>query len=84
MSAYPKLSLFLRGWLQVALVASNVVQVSQGHYGAAFVTGWAISGVWWLNAHSAGRNDTPYGGLAYSTGAAVGTVTGMLVARALV
>ena len=78
---YPKLSLFCRGWLQVALVSANVVQVSQGRYGAAFVTGWAISAVWWQNSHSAGRNDVPGGWLAYSLGAACGTVSGMWLAE---
>ena len=80
MGRYPQLSLFLRGWLQVALVSANVVQVSQQRYGAAFVTGGAISLVWWHNAHSAGRNDVAGGGFAYALGAACGTVSGMWLA----
>ena len=74
---HPLLSLFLRGWLQVSLVSANVVQVSQQRYGAAFVTGWAISAVWYFNAHSAGKNDVAGGWLAYSLGAACGAVTGI-------
>ena len=71
-----------RGFVIVFLTATNVVQVSHGHYGWAFIGGFLISFVWWSNAHRAGQ-PVPYGALAYGLGAACGTVIGMRVAYAL-
>jgi hypothetical protein len=48
------LRLFLRGFLIVACTAANVRLLSRGLYGWAFVTGWAISALWWTNTGKAG------------------------------
>ena len=73
----PYLPIFGRAALQVALVAWNVVNLSQGHYGLAFVSGAAVSFVWWTNARTSALSDAPYGRYAYALGAGVGTVAGM-------
>jgi hypothetical protein len=75
--------LFLRAFLQVALVALNVAQIAKGNYGLAFLTGWAISALWWSNARGAGRSEVRGAALAYSAGAAFGTVAGMGLSRFL-
>lgn len=67
-----------RGFVIVFLTASNVVQVSHGHYGGALVGGFLISSLWWSNSHAA-KLDTPGASIAYGLGAALGTVTGMYV-----
>ena len=74
---------FGRAFLQVALVALNVSQIAAGNYAAAFLTGWAISALWWSNARGAGRLDVPGAAWAYSLGAACGTVAGMALSRFL-
>lgn len=76
-------SIFGRAFLQVALVALNVSQIARGHYGFAFLTGWAISALWWSNARGAGRSEVRGAGLVYSVGAAFGTVAGMGLSRFL-
>jgi len=73
--------LFLRAWLQVGLVAANVVSVSRGHYGRATAGGFVISALWWFNAHAAGTVEHPWAWAVYSLGAALGTLTGMWVGR---
>ena len=71
--------LFLRGFGIVSLTAANVREISQGHYGAAFVVGTAISLVWWFNSKSASRSDSWRDSLVYALGAGAGTVTGMFL-----
>lgn len=73
--------LFLRGWLQVALVAANVAFVGQQHYQLAFLSSLGISGIWWANSSSAGKSRDWRDGIAYTAGAACGTVSGMWLAR---
>ena len=68
----------LRGWWLVFLTASNVVQVSHGHLWGAFVGGFLISATWWSNSHTA-KTHVPGGALCYGAGAAMGTVSGMLL-----
>lgn len=65
-----------RGFGLVALTASNVVQVSHGHYGGALLGGFLISWLWWSNSHAA-KMAIPGAALAYGLGAALGTVSGM-------
>lgn len=75
-------AIFGRGLLMVTLVAANTTQIAAGAYGGAFAVGFLISAFWWSNARTSGKNDDlPYAWLAYSTGAACGTVTGMFLAR---
>ena len=66
----------LRGFWLVFLTASNVWQVSHGHYLGAFLGGFLISATWWSNSHAA-KVDLPCASLAYGVGAALGTVSGM-------
>lgn len=77
------ISLFVRAYLQIALVSANVANIAAGHYVWAFLTGFGISYVWWLNARSAGRVEGRGGHLAYALGAACGTITGMYLARTI-
>lgn len=76
-------SLFGRAFLQVSLVALNVAQIAKGHYGGAFVVGGCISWLWFRNARSAAHTDAPGAAYVYALGAAVGTVTGMLISHLL-
>lgn len=71
------LSLFVRGFLVVALVAMNTYQLAHQHYLGAFVVGFLISLTWWYNAGSSGRSADRKDGFFYAFGAAVGTVTGL-------
>jgi hypothetical protein len=72
-------TLFLRGFLIVACTAANVRLISRGMYGWAFVTGWAISSLWWANAGKASDDRRVTSLLIYATGAATGTVVGAWV-----
>jgi hypothetical protein len=69
-----------RGCLMVTLVASNTVLLAHDKLLPAAIGGWAISVLWWANS-SKHRPEAPYGALAYGFGAAVGTVTGAVLAR---
>lgn len=77
----PYVRIFMRGFTLVTLVALNTRQVSQGHYGGAFLVGGAISAVWWMNSSSK-REDVRGAAVAYALGAAVGTVFGMWLGAA--
>jgi len=71
-----------RGFVIVALVSLNVRNVAAGAYGAAFVTGSAISVVWWLNAGMAAEAKAHRWAAAwYGLGAGLGTLAGMWLGR---
>jgi hypothetical protein len=72
------LRLWLRGFVQVSLVACQTTQIAKGSYNGAFVIGWLISAVWWSNS-SAKRDDVKGAGAVYALGAACGTIAGMWV-----
>jgi hypothetical protein len=72
------LRLWLRGFVQVSLVACQTAQIARNHFDGAFVVGWLISFVWWSNS-SAKREDVKGAGAVYALGAACGTVVGMWV-----
>lgn len=72
------LRLWIRGFIQVSLVAANTTQVAHGKYAGAFVVGWLISAVWWSNS-SGKRPDIPGAGAVYALGASCGTVLGMWI-----
>jgi hypothetical protein len=74
------MALFLRAFLLVALTAANVRQISQAHYAGAFVCGGLISLVWYLNVGKASHDQRWAAVVAYSLGAASGTVCGMWLA----
>lgn len=72
---------FSRGLLQVTLVAANVRFIAAHATGAMFLTGMAISLVWWGNTSGAARNPSDWvGRIAYGTGAGIGTVVGAQLA----
>lgn len=67
----------LRGFLIVTFVCWNVRHVAELQYGRAFLTGGAVSLIWWSNARASSIVDAPYGKWCYAFGAATGTVLGM-------
>ena len=69
--------IFGRALLQVTLVAWNVVNVSQHDWVMAFLSGSAVSYVWWTNSKSAALAKAEYGQLCYALGAGCGTIIGM-------
>lgn len=74
------LVVFLTGFLQVFLVATNTRQVSQGHLMGSAIVGFGISAVWAYNVHHiaiSGMVD----GLIYALGASCGTVSGIVATR---
>ena len=71
------LAIFGRAFTLVGLTALNVRLVSRGQYAPAFVTGGALSAVWWFAAHSAANSKLRGAWFAYALGAACGTVVGM-------
>lgn len=73
--------LFARGWLIVTLTAYNVSNIAHGQYWHAFLGGFGISFVWWMNSRSAAHTDVRGGRELYALGAAVGTICGMWLAR---
>jgi len=70
-----------QGWLIVSLVSANTYQIAHAHYLGAAMVGGMISLVWYINARTAGRSTLRWGPLLYAAGAAVGTLTGMLIAQ---
>ena len=73
--------LFGRACCQVALVSANVVYLSQGRLGWAFVTGVAISYLWFHNARSATQARIPGADVIYALGAGCGTIAGAWLSR---
>jgi hypothetical protein len=69
--------LFARGFAIVFFTALNVKLISRGLYLGAFLTGGAISLLWWANAGKASEDKTWAAGIRYAGGAACGTATGM-------
>lgn len=70
-----------RAFTIVTLTSLNVTQVSGGHYAVAFITGGALSFVWWRNTRTAATSIVPGAQWAYALGAACGTVFGMYLGR---
>ena len=77
-----RLSIFLTGFIQVALVSAQTYMVARSIYQGVFIIGFLISLVWSVNVKK-----IAFGGwgdrLVYSTGAGVGAVVGLVVAVAL-
>lgn len=72
---------FLFGLLQVTLVSLNTYQISKFYLVGAFIVGFLISLTWTFNVRTA--LGTWRDRLSYSTGAAVGTLTGMYMGKLL-
>lgn len=81
LTTYPEAAIFLRGFLIVALVAWNVRHVAMLEYSNAFLTGCAISFVWWGNARASAHCSVPAGRWIYALGAGCGTLFGMWLGR---
>jgi hypothetical protein len=64
----------------VTLVSLNTVQIAHGRKVSAMAVGFCISLVWW-QASSKNRCQDKWAGVAYATGAAIGTATGMWIGR---
>lgn len=76
------IKLFLAAFMQVSLVAMNVVFISRGHIVPMFLTGFGISLIWTFNVKriSGGELQDKF---AYATGAGLGTVAGYFLAKFL-
>lgn len=75
------LSIVGRGFLQVAPVATNTVLIARGHFVQAASVSFLISAIWWVNAGRASQRAGWPWACAYGSGAMLGTLAGMLVAR---
>ena len=75
--------LFLTGFIQVALIAVNQWFVSKGAITAATVVGFGISLTWTWNVKKVAFGNN-WDRIIYSTGAAVGTLSGLLIARSFI
>lgn len=78
-----RLSIFTRGFVIVTLTATNVGQVAGRHWAGAFVVGFGISFVWWMNSRSAARSDLRFARECYALGAASGTIFGMWLVKVI-
>lgn len=78
-----QLAIFLRGFVIVALTATNVGQVAGRHWGGAFLVGFGISFVWFCNSRTAAHTDVIGARECYAFGAACGTVFGMWLVKAV-
>ncbi len=72
-------ALFARAYVQVGLVGANVGFIQHGDALWVFLTGTAISLLWWINVTHAARMPGPWGAIPYALGAGCGTVSGMYV-----
>ena len=68
--------IFCRGFLIVALISLNTIQLSQWSWTAPFV-GFCIAVVWWVNARTASKVDGILAVMAYASGSACGTAMGL-------
>jgi hypothetical protein len=75
-----ELRCFLRAFLIVMLTASNVKLIAAGAWLPMFVTGTALSWVWWRNTQTAATSTGRFDRAAYALGAGCGTVCGAWVA----
>ena len=76
------LSLFFTGIVQVALVSVNVYQIAHEKYIGVFLVGFVISLVWSFNVKKialGGWADR----LVYASGAALGSLLGLVFAKVL-
>lgn len=76
------MKLFLTAWLQVGLVAMNVLFISEHKIIPMLLTSFGISLTWTFNVKRAAFGDWK-DRLIYSTGAMTGTLTGYLLSNYL-
>jgi hypothetical protein len=72
-----------RAFSIVSMTALNVTQVTQHHYGSAFLTGSVLSFIWWANTRTAAHSNVVGAQFAYTLGAGCGTVFGMYLGSLL-
>lgn len=75
-----KVKLLSTGFLQVVLVAINTYQISHEKYVGAFIVGFGISLFWSYNVKKIAFG-TFSDRLLYAGGAAVGSLTGLLISK---
>ena len=78
------ITLWWRAFSIVTLTALNVTQVTSGNWVGMFLSGGALSYVWWGNSQKAAKSlqsGTKWDALVYAFGAACGTVFGTLIGR---
>lgn len=75
--------LLFRGWLIVSLTAWNIRHIAALDYTMAMIGGFGISFVWFGNSRTAAHSDLPWAREVYAGGAALGTLTGMLLSELL-
>lgn len=73
--------IFLRAMLMVTAVSLNVTVIATGSLWQAALTGGLVSWIWWGNTRTAALTSHPWAKLVYTSGAACGTVTGVLLGR---
>jgi hypothetical protein len=73
--------IFFRAFAQVGAVALNVSMIAGGHYVLAFCTGGLVSWIWWANSRTAASFEGVAPRIAYTFGAATGTVVGMFIGK---
>lgn len=78
-----KARLALTGFVQVVFVAMNTVFISQTELVANFLTAFAISFIWTWNVKRVAFGDNG-DRWAYAIGAAIGSVTGTVIASNIV
>jgi hypothetical protein len=76
-----RLDIFARGFIIVAFTSLNVGQIAGRHWGGAFIGGFCISFVWFLNAKTAAHTEICGARECYALGAACGTVFGMFLVK---
>jgi multidrug transporter EmrE-like cation transporter len=75
-----KIQLFTTGFIQVILVAVNTYQIAHDKYSGVFVIGFLISFVWSFNVKKIAFG-TMRDRIIYATGAACGSIMGLIVSN---
>lgn len=70
--------IFLTGFIQVLLISLNTAQISHGHILGATIVSFLISWTWTANVRRVSSGTTK-DRLSYASGAAVGTLTAMIL-----
>lgn len=78
-----QLAIFARGFIIVTLTSTNIGQIAGRHWLGAFLGGFGISFVWWMNSRTAAHSDAMFAREAYALGAASGTVFGMWLVKTI-
>jgi hypothetical protein len=77
-----RILLFITGFIQVSLIAAQTYQIAHGNMFSIFGIGFFISLVWSFNIKKVAFGNW-WDRIVYATGAAVGSVSGVYLARLL-